>query len=422
MSSETPVRPTVLFVTRNPVVRETSGSTTLILTLLELLRAQGCEVTVLSTLAYSRSPRVAFQARVPLPEGVRYRAPGYVQAAGILLRSFALKAWARDVCRASTKVALFRPLCLLMEWMYGDRLYTNAWDLTLPTAKELRVAKREAERIGASCVIANYAIWAPLFAELPAETTKIIMAHDLLSARVERMLAAGDSLDCPQISEAEELQWLNAADVVLAAQDTEATYLRERLQARVMTQPIVMKLQEPSQEVTPHRCLFVGGHILPNVSGMAFFLDEVWPRVRQAVPDAEFVVAGTIGQAELAGFQQPGVVRLGRVPRLEGEYNLAAVCVVPLVVGSGIKIKLLEALSFGKACVATSVGVQGLEGLTDGTIAVADTAEAFADEVIALLLSAERRKTLEQGAVRLAREQFGPSSEAVRSFLHLLLG
>ncbi|MFC6645822.1 glycosyltransferase family 4 protein [Granulicella cerasi] len=414
--------PRVLLVTREPVLHQRSGSTTLVLGLLELLRAEGCEVEVFCTLACSRSPKMVFRRQAEFPAGVRFRVPGYLRMGSLYVRTMWAKAWSRDVCRAAKRLSIFKPLAWAVKKLYGEALYTNAWDLTVATDAEVAAAGREAQRFGATCVIANYAFWAPLFAQLPSQLPTMVIAHDLLSARVQRMLSAGAELDCPAIDEATEIDWLNAPKVVLAAQAAEAELLRTKLQSTVMVQPIVLKPMFTARDVRPHHCFFVGGNILPNVTGLQFFLAEVWPRVRASVPDATIEIAGSVCGAELAEFHQPGVMLLGRVDTLNELYDRAALCVVPLLVGSGIKIKLLEALSYGKAIVSTSVGVQGLEAWTTDAISVADDAESFAAAVVEAMESTTKRQQLERGAQRLVRERFSPRSEPVQTFVRMLLG
>jgi glycosyltransferase involved in cell wall biosynthesis len=95
-----------------------------------------------------------------------------------------------------------------------------------------------------------------------------------------------------------------------------------------------------------------------------------------------------------------GVEVTGRVPSVEPHLDEAAVVVAPLRVGGGVKVKVLEALSRGKAVVSTSVGVQGL---TQSPAVVADEPAAFATAVADLLADPAARDRREQAALRYAR-------------------
>ncbi|MGH6958583.1 MAG: glycosyltransferase, partial [Caulobacteraceae bacterium] len=101
-----------------------------------------------------------------------------------------------------------------------------------------------------------------------------------------------------------------------------------------------------------------------------------------------------------------GVRYLGFVDRLDPLYADAGVVISPLTGGSGLKIKLIEALAHGKACVATSVTLQGVEEEAAHAVAVADTPEAFASSVVELLSSEPRRIELGRRALAVVRASF----------------
>ena len=250
--------------------------------------------------------------------------------------------------------------------------------------------------------------------------------HDLLSARVHRFLEAGLPLDCPPIETAEEMRWLSGAGTVLAAQEREAETIRPKVSSPVLVTPVALTPRSlvRDQEIAG-RCLFVGSNIPPNQTGLAFLLDFIWPQVRSAVPGATLAIAGTIGQklgqwneAQLASW---GIEKLGVVPSLENEYARAAVCLVPLLVGSGIKIKLLEALAFGKAIVSTPIGIQGLETWAPEAMEVAGDAATFAAAIIRLLTNPPQRRTREAAALRLTEQHFGASRPLDPAFVAALL-
>jgi glycosyltransferase involved in cell wall biosynthesis len=104
------------------------------------------------------------------------------------------------------------------------------------------------------------------------------------------------------------------------------------------------------------------------------------------------------------------VVLLGRVKDLNPEYSAAEVCLVPLLAGSGLKIKLIEAMSYGRACVSTSIGVQGLRDIVGTTTLVADTAEDFAMAVHTLLTKPDKRQWMEAQAYQYVKEKLSPEA------------
>ena len=103
--------------------------------------------------------------------------------------------------------------------------------------------------------------------------------------------------------------------------------------------------------------------------------------------------------------ERKGVVVTGRVPEIKPYFAEATVFVVPLRIGSGTRLKILEALAMGKAIVSTSVGAEGLD-LKDGEeIFVADESTVFAEAVIRLLTDGSlRRRIGENGRARVERD------------------
>jgi succinoglycan biosynthesis protein ExoO len=104
------------------------------------------------------------------------------------------------------------------------------------------------------------------------------------------------------------------------------------------------------------------------------------------------------------------VTLLGRVAELAPLYRRADVVVSPLRVGSGLKIKLIEALAHGKPVVATTVTAQGVAHLLTGSVALADTPQDFATQVLHLLAQPLVRAARAEAALGVARRSFSASA------------
>ncbi len=122
----------------------------------------------------------------------------------------------------------------------------------------------------------------------------------------------------------------------------------------------------------------------PNVDGVLWFVDEVWPQVRAALPCATFYIVGRHPHARLQRLRSaPGVVITGGVPETQPYIRAAAVYVVPLLVGGGTRLKLLESTAMSKAIVATRLAAEGFIE-PEAAMVLADTPTAFAEACIAL--------------------------------------
>jgi glycosyltransferase involved in cell wall biosynthesis len=180
-----------------------------------------------------------------------------------------------------------------------------------------------------------------------------------------------------------ELAQLTPADALIAIQSTEAAvFARHFPTKRVVTAPMsaaFRPLPVPNAPVA----LFVGSGHAPNLTGLRWFLANVWPELCRDLPAVRLLIAGSICSS-LTEALPPGVEKLGRLPDLSAAYAQASLVIAPILQGSGIKIKILEALTFGRAVITTSVGAEGLENLRP-TLRVADTPGAFARDTLALL-------------------------------------
>jgi glycosyltransferase involved in cell wall biosynthesis len=146
----------------------------------------------------------------------------------------------------------------------------------------------------------------------------------------------------------------------------------------------------------------------PNLQGARWLVDDVWPHVRQAQPDATLILVGRPGDAPVADWgARPGVVCLGEVEDVRPHFAAASVSVVPLHIGGGTRLKILNSWAMGTPVVSTTKGCQGLPGRDGETLLVADTAEDFARAVVRLLRSPELRDTLATAGRKLVEAEYG---------------
>lgn len=154
------------------------------------------------------------------------------------------------------------------------------------------------------------------------------------------------------------------------------------------------------------KLLFVGDFRQePNQRGILAFAEQVMPRIRRAVPTVELWVAGRDPSPEVAALHRPDqrVFVTGFVPSMVPYLEDAAISIVPLQVGSGTRLKILEAMAAAVPVVSTRVGAEGID-LVDGESGVlADGADAMASACVRLLQDKSRRQRMGLAGRRLAR-------------------
>jgi succinoglycan biosynthesis protein ExoO len=258
----------------------------------------------------------------------------------------------------------------------------------------------------AHLVLCDYAFTAPLapYALSPEARTAVIM-HDLMSARV----ADAAETNTVRIAAHDEFRLLGMADAVIAIQQDEAAKVAAALPHRtVITAPHATTPVAAAQPGADDLLLFVGSNTAPNIVGLEWFFREVWPLVQVERPGVRLKIAGSVARAIAAA--PDGVTMLGVVADLAPLYAEAGVVISPLYTGSGLKIKLVEALAAGKAVAGTTITAQGVEAEVAGAMAIEDDPVRFAEAIVALLDNRPRRAALAAAALACAQAHFSPGA------------
>lgn len=141
-----------------------------------------------------------------------------------------------------------------------------------------------------------------------------------------------------------------------------------------------------------------------NVDAVLYFAHEIWPRVLQLRPELEFVIVGARPTPEVVALaKQPGIRVTGTVDDLRPYYRDALAAVVPLRVGGGTRLKILEAMAAGTPVISTVLGAEGLRVTHGEELLLADTPPAMADSVAGLIEDSPRWHRLSENGNRLVR-------------------
>ncbi|TAK05934.1 MAG: glycosyltransferase, partial [Candidatus Manganitrophaceae bacterium] len=149
-----------------------------------------------------------------------------------------------------------------------------------------------------------------------------------------------------------------------------------------------------SQEVVENSLVWVGGFDnYPNREGIYFFLEEVYPLIRENVPGVriDLVGGGVTPRLREIASADPSIHIAGYVNDPLPYIQKAALFIVPILSGSGTRLKLLEAMAAGKAIVTTRVGCEGIEGVNRKHYLIADESSDFAKYVAEILKDANLR-------------------------------
>jgi glycosyltransferase involved in cell wall biosynthesis len=201
--------------------------------------------------------------------------------------------------------------------------------------------------------------------------------------------------------------------VVMSAKDAEM--LGKEANTAVIENGVDLARYSAASETAGQRMLFIGSfRHFPNIAAYRFFVEQVWPLLRDKFPEAALtVVCGPDHLSYWRAFTDspepaadPRIRMLGFVADVRPLYQDANLVLAPTTVSAGTNIKVLEAMAMQRAVVSTTTGCAGLGLLHGHSVWIGETPEAFAAGVATLLADPERREQIATAAYLHARRNF----------------
>ncbi len=221
-----------------------------------------------------------------------------------------------------------------------------------------------------------------------------------------------NSLNWRKIRQEEVTAWrqFDGALFTSAQDEGRARALVPSVRARLVPNAVDLRFFAPSPEYPAsdgRTVLFFGTfNYFPNLDGVLFFLRETWPRLAASHPGAHLKIIGADPPAEVRAFQGPRVELAGLVPDVRPHIAQAAATIVPLRIGGGTRLKILEAMAMGKPIVSTRIGAEGIEATDEHELLLADEPGAFAVAVGRLLDDGALAGRLGAAARALAEQRY----------------
>ena len=246
---------------------------------------------------------------------------------------------------------------------------------------------------------------------------KILVNHNVESVRLYRWFRAEPN---PVKKIYLGIQWLklrsfeqsamNKFDGCVVVSELDRELLRKMgVKSRLFVVPngTNTKFFEPNNgKVVENSVLWIGHmDVHTNKDAVLYFWKDIYPILKKKYPQVKMTFVGTAPPKEIADAAQkdPQVKATGFVDDIRPYIDEAAVMVVPIRIGSGTRLKILDAMAMGKAIVSTSVGCEGLNVNDGKDILIADNPEGFSDKTIGLLKTPDKRVELEKNAIELAK-------------------
>jgi glycosyltransferase involved in cell wall biosynthesis len=250
-----------------------------------------------------------------------------------------------------------------------------------------------------------------------------------------------DTVDLHYLREQREAQLTQDPDVLRKAQErqrredslireTDETWVVSPIEQEMLRKnwpnksiQLVSNIVDVSEPVTPFALrkdwLFIGGfQHRPNIDAVLFFLQEIYPLVRDRLPDAKFYIIGDKAPPEIVALATDRIIVTGLQRNVRPFFDSVRLSVSPLRFGAGIKGKINQSMAFGVPVVATSIAVEGMNLVDHEDVLVADKPEDFARALVELYESEEIWTRLSRNGISKTQELY--STDAAREKLEFL--
>ena len=171
----------------------------------------------------------------------------------------------------------------------------------------------------------------------------------------------------------------------------------------------VPEVNDASTGLTNNDVCYLGSlDWIPNQEGLFWFIKEVWPKVQKQYPHLRFHVAGRNTPSAIIEKldKEPSIVFHGEVDSAQTYLNSYSILAVPILSGSGMRVKIVEGMMLGKAIITTTIGLEGISAKNHEQVLIADDPSDFAKSIIELVQQPDLKTSIVQKARIFARANF----------------
>lgn len=278
--------------------------------------------------------------------------------------------------------------------------------------KTVRAVQRMTQDLNPKLVWIEYVFLSAVLEDLPKTVYKVIDTHDVFAGRHKMLASQGLKPQWFYTDKRNEAKGLLRAQCIVAIQQMEANFFQQ-YGCNVATVGHWVECQplDPASRIHS-RLIFIGSNNQVNQDAIQLLITDIFPRVRALIPTAHLAIYGNI--CKYCPDHVEGVLKMGFANQLETVYAEATVVLAPLRIGTGLKIKVIEALGYGKALVAFPSAVDGLPCLGLDAFLTAITVDNFVTITCRLLRDEIFRHRIETNALAYSRKWNNLQTQALR--------
>ncbi|MBN1865301.1 MAG: glycosyltransferase family 4 protein [Victivallales bacterium] len=243
----------------------------------------------------------------------------------------------------------------------------------------------------------------------PVEVFKIIDTIDVWSQRASDFKKIRQGALLSQFRDSSrEIDWLKKADLVIAISLWDFDYFCCNGLSPIHVPVSFMPSPLPAKSPSVSDILYPAGRGPTNTDAIRFMMDDIMPIVRHAVPEARLLVPNPDQELKDAYAGRDDFVSLPFLENIRDAYSMADLVAVPLRVGSGLKIKVLESFAFGKPTIVSPAAAQGIPMDSYAQNKISANPEEFASEVVDTLSCVEYRRQLIESGLDIIKTLYNP--------------
>lgn len=252
----------------------------------------------------------------------------------------------------------------------------------------------------------DFTTYLPLVTILPLDVKKVFVQHEIQYVRNKLLLSQMERISDKQrlvcsVQRNEEIAMMNKCDCVVTLTEVDKKKLEcDGVEVKVVSSPACVSSTDVHVQFIPtdRKLVFIGGSgHYPNYQGLLWFLSRIWNKILIKLPDAQLNIIGKWkdNQVEEILDKYPQIYFKGFVDDLKDALQ-SSIMIVPILIGSGMRMKIVEAANYGVPFISTTVGVEGLNFKDGEECLIEDDESLFADKIIGLLNNAEQQKIFSQ--------------------------
>jgi glycosyltransferase involved in cell wall biosynthesis len=256
---------------------------------------------------------------------------------------------------------------------------------------------------------------APLVYILPEDAVKILVHHEIRYIRIQREMDLFKEVDAFDqcrlaIIKDEEISLIKKFDKIITLTEKDKEILSADISyEKIYPSPATIfhnKIKTGPYIPFINKLVFIGSSIhLPNTDGLEWFIDYVFPMVEKNISDIRLNIIGRWDKSIIKKYQRANIDFLGYVKDLSVVFS-SSMLIVPIRIGSGMRLKIIEAINHNIPFITTSIGVEGLEFESNLDCIIADTPESFADGIVRLSNDLSRQQELVSRASAKLKEKY----------------